>query len=192
MKRCIRSIYFLVFFAFGCGLAQAQDSEDFVAFKLSEISKKTLGDTQQFVWLATHDSVKGRAQFLISMEIKRPTGNALFTFSRGSIEHVQGSQPTEFLRQLAAALGAEKPKVLKQSASRLPFSVAILGTNQSHDLGGSFSDNPPGSWIVTKIFLANDQAEVYLNLDPRGGIGEFSIKDEEYGNAIIQELSKVL
>jgi hypothetical protein len=171
--------------------ALAQGTEDFVTFRISQVSKKPIEGGQQFVWLATHDSKQGKAQFLISMDIKRTSGGSPFSFSKGTIERVSGSKPTEFLRLLARALAANKPHFSKPSLKQLPFSMAVLGANQSHEIGGSFSDRPPGSWIATKIFLANDQAEVYLNIDPVNGVGEFSMKDEEYGNTLIEELSKV-
>ena len=190
--RDIRALLFLFLAAFSSAPTLAQDTGDFVTFRISQVSKKALEGGQQFVWLASHDSKMGKAQFLISMDIRRASGNSPFSVSKGSIEHVQGSEPGEFLRLLAVALAANKPHISKASLKQLPFSMAILGTNQSHEIGGSFSDRPAGSWIATKIFLANDQAEVYLNIDPVNGIGEFSMKDEEYGNTVIQELSKVL
>ena len=52
--------------------------------------------------------------------------------------------------------------------------------------------NPPGNWIVTKAFLADGTAEVYLNLDPADGIGEFALKDEEYAQTVLRELETVL
>ena len=43
-----------------------------------------------------------------------------------------------------------------------------------------------------KIFLAGDQSEVFLNLNPTTNKGEFSIKDVDYGDVVIAELAKVL
>jgi hypothetical protein len=68
----------------------------------------------------------------------------------------------------------------------------ILGDHQSRSSSGSFSHNPGGNWIATKIFLAGDQAEVYLNLNPELHQAEFSIKDADYGDAVLAELAKVL
>jgi len=63
----------------------------------------------------------------------------------------------------------------------------------SHDSGG-FSEKPRGSWTAMKIFLeAGDQeGEVFLNLNPELGKGEFSIKDEDYGDFVVAQLAKVL
>lgn len=83
--------------------------------------------------------------------------------------------------------------------NKLSFSAAILGIGMSRykdDSGsaitGGFTSNPKGDWIVTKIFLADGEAEVYLNINKRLGRGEFSIKDKMYGNQVIEELARVL
>jgi hypothetical protein len=57
---------------------------------------------------------------------------------------------------------------------------------------GRFSGNPAGEWVNMKIFLANDEGEVFLNLNPTSNKGEFSIKDVDYGDVVIAELAKVL
>jgi hypothetical protein len=51
---------------------------------------------------------------------------------------------------------------------------------------------PPGHWTTGKLFLADGDAEVFLNLDSEEGIGEFSIKDEDFADVVIRELAKVL
>jgi len=40
--------------------------------------------------------------------------------------------------------------------------------------------------------LGDGSSEVFLNLNPALGKGEFSIKDPEYGDGVLQELAKVL
>ena len=45
---------------------------------------------------------------------------------------------------------------------------------------------------MTKVFLADGEGEVFLNLNPKEEIGEFSVKDEEYGSVVVTELAKVL
>ena len=191
-------LIFLILSIIVSGEAFAQAGGGSVEFRISEVSKKAVGDSQDIVWLASHDSVKGKAQFLITMQLKQPSGSSPFSFSKGSFERVQGSRPSEFLKQLSAALAAQKPRLSKSKLKKLPFDMAILGTGLSRAggsgqlSGGAFAAKPSGSWIATKIFLAGGEAEVFLNLDPVSGIGEFSIKDEEYGDTIVQELSRVL
>jgi hypothetical protein len=74
----------------------------------------------------------------------------------------------------------------------LPFRAVILGDHVSHSPNGEFAVTPPGNWTTIKLFLANGASEVFLNLDPALGKGEFSIKDPEYGDGVLQELAKVL
>lgn len=76
----------------------------------------------------------------------------------------------------------------------LSFNLVVLGENLSRDAGGGLSDKPPGDWISTKIFLPKDgdDGEVFLHLNPILGKGEFSIKDSDYGDFVLQELAKVL
>ena len=48
-------------------------------------------------------------------------------------------------------------------------------------------------WIVLKLFLpkGGDKGEVFLNLNPVLGRGEFSIKDEDYGDYLLRQFAKV-
>ena len=64
----------------------------------------------------------------------------------------------------------------------------------SQATGGGFGAKPPGNWTAIKIFLgAGDQeGEVFLNLNPKIGKGQFSMKDAEYGELVLTELAKVL
>jgi hypothetical protein len=54
------------------------------------------------------------------------------------------------------------------------------------------TSQPPGSWTVTKLFLADGKGEVFLNLNAAEHIGEFSVKDEDYATIVTTELAKVL
>jgi hypothetical protein len=68
----------------------------------------------------------------------------------------------------------------------------ILGENQSRSSDGSFSDKLRGDWIAMKIFLANGEGEVFLNLNPGASKAEFSIKDSDYGDVVLAELARIL
>jgi len=109
----------------------------------------------------------------------------------GALIRKAGSDCTEFLKALGPTLGA-KGVPTASPISRIDFSVSILGTSQSRGPEGGFVDSPPGPWIASKLFLGDGEAEVYLNLDPVDGIGEFSFKDEDYAEAVMTELGKVL
>lgn len=58
-------------------------------------------------------------------------------------------------------------------------------------LASGFTSEPPGDWIATKVFVADSEGEFFLNLNSKGGSGEISIKDPEYGNVVLRELSRV-
>jgi hypothetical protein len=195
MPRCLQRIT-LIFLTLLAIPALAQESPDSVSFRITEVSSKALGNVQEKVWLATHESRRGVARFRITMQLKPASGDSPFMFSKGSFEHVADSNPAEFLKQLSSALAARKPEAPRAKVQTLPFAIAILGIGRSRaeeggEIAGGFSSKP-GPWIVTKIFLADGEGEVFLNLDPESGVGEFSIKDEGYGDIVIRELSRVL
>lgn len=175
-----------------CSGPHAQEESGGVSFRISEVSNSTVGDAREYVWLATHETKSAKAQFLISIQLKQVQGGSLFAFSKGYFARVPGSQSSELLKQLAVALAANKPRLSESKVQKLPFDFAILGTGLTRESGGGFSSKPAGSWIATKVFLAKGEGEVFLNIDPRASIGEFSIKDEDYGNIVVFELSKVL
>jgi hypothetical protein len=71
-----------------------------------------------------------------------------------------------------------------------------LGTSLSRQsgenvIGGSFTSSKPGNWIAVKLFLADGEGEVYLNINPAIGQGEFTTKDPEYGEVVLRELASV-
>jgi hypothetical protein len=172
----------------------AQNHDDFVQFKITEVSKKPISDGDEIVWLASHQSAKGIAKFKISIQIKSQSGGSIFTFSEGSFIRVADSKSAGLIGQLVSALSAKKIPASSKKVDLLKFNLAILGVDRSRSGGnkGGFTSEPKGSWIVTKIFLADGEGEVYLCLDVANGVGEFSIKDEEYGDIVVKELARVL
>jgi len=57
---------------------------------------------------------------------------------------------------------------------------------------GAFRGDPPGPWLVTKLFLAEGDAELFLNVDIKDGLAEFLPKDPEYGELLIPLLGSIL
>jgi hypothetical protein len=79
---------------------------------------------------------------------------------------------------------------------RLEFTAAILGRDLSREngsdrAGGGYRPRPKGIWIATKLFLGESQAEVFSNLDPAGGWGEFALKDPAHARDALRELGRV-
>ena len=169
----------------------------FVSFKIHESSRRKVKDGEEVVWDATHVSTVGIARFKIKMIMKKPGGNSPFTITDGSFIREDNSEPSEFLRQVAVALEATNPKRTKSARDHLNFTIAVLGENLTRQLtgeqlAGGFTSNPPGDWMATKVFVADGEGEFFLNLNPKLGMGEISIKDSDYGDIVVQELSRVL
>ncbi|WP_416492478.1 hypothetical protein [Variovorax sp. tm] len=55
-----------------------------------------------------------------------------------------------------------------------------------------FSSVPAGDWIAGKLYFDDGAAEVYMNLNPKEGIGEFSVKDAVYAEKVLRALASVL
>lgn len=112
----------------------------------------------------------------------------------GKFLAVAGSENLVLLQALKKALDAKTIPKASRRVEELAFDAIVLGQNQSRGPSGSFSNNPPGEWIAIKIFLpkGGDNGELFLNLNPTLGKGEFSRKDSDYGDYLMQELAKVL
>jgi len=143
-------------------------------------------------WLATYTDGGRTTRFSIEVGKHRsaddpsspPVGKGLFAAETNS-------DPIPLLDSLKKALRAKRTPTQVQKADVLPFDYLLLGENQSRAPDGSFSQNPQGNWTVMKIFLANDQAEVYFNFNPVIHKAEFAIKDAAYGDRALAELAKV-
>jgi len=164
----------------------AQDSPDSVQFKVKAVPSKNAGESS---WLATYGD---DAKFVISLRLVANTSRNPFVFSKGSFAHVNGSKPEPFLAKLASALGAKSTPTPTHHLQELLFDVAIFGEHETRLDSGGFASRTEGNWIVTKIFVAKGQGEVYLNIDPVVGVGEFSLKDQDYGDTVLSELASVL
>jgi hypothetical protein len=149
-------------------------------------------------WLATYASQGKTARFRIELRpaqgSDKPAGNISVKFGKGRFVAEPGSDASVLLADLKKALEAKAFPTKVQRSSTLPFTYAILGENQSQASGGGFNANPPGNWTAMKIFLGDgdEEAEVFLNLNPTIKKGQFSIKDPDYGDGLLKYLAKVL
>lgn len=149
-------------------------------------------DTETLALMAAYGENENETKFVI--EIQAPNekeGSRPISFSRGAFRHVPGSRPTRFFDQLAKALTANTPSLSNTKLETLPFGIAFLGAATARIPGGGFGGGK-GDWYATKLFLDQDQAEVFFNFNLVSGEAEFSIKDEDYGNTVLSELSKVI
>jgi hypothetical protein len=107
---------------------------------------------------------------------------------------VAGSKNSALLSALQRALEAKRVPAKLHRVSELQFATAVFGEKMSRNADGSYSDKPQGDWIALKIFLPKDgdKGEVFLNLNPAEGKGEFAIKDPDYGDYLLRQFAKVL
>lgn len=149
-------------------------------------------------WLATYASQGKTARFRIELGpaqgSEKPASITNIKSGKGRFVAVPGSDASVLLADLKKALEAKAVPTRVQRSSTLPFTYAILGENQSQASGGGFNENPPGNWTAMKIFLGDgdEEAEVFLNLNPTIKKGQFSIKDPDYGDSLLKYLAKVL
>ncbi len=141
-------------------------------------------------WLATYTAEGKTAKFQIEFGATKLSSGV--TFGDGKLIAEPGSDASTLLRSLKKALEAKSLPTHVKRVSELSFKYAIIGDRLSHASGGGFNAEPVGNWIATKIFLANGEAEVFLNTNPTVGKPEFSIKDPDYGDQVLAELAKVL
>jgi hypothetical protein len=114
------------------------------------------------------------------------------SLGKGKFMSENGSDASVFLVELKKALEA---KTLPAKGKRVPsvdFDYVILGEDLSRDNNGGLSGDRRGNWMAAKVFLAGGEGEVFMNLNPALGKGEFSIKDSDYGDIVLAELAKVL
>jgi hypothetical protein len=126
------------------------------------------------------------------LTIAHPSGQIPVAFTKGKFIAVPNSDASGLLAALQKTLQAKSLPSNAIRVAELPFDAALLGDHVSHSPNGGFAVKPPGNWTTIKLFLGKDSSEVYLNLNPVLGKGEFAIKDQDYGDGVLQELAKVL
>jgi len=108
---------------------------------------------------------------------------------------MEGSDASVLLVDLGKALEAKKPPGKVVRVAQLPFAYVRIGENQSQvPNNGGFNSEPRGNWTPTKIFIGegHQECQFFLNFNPIIRKGQFSIKDEEYGDEVLAQLAKVL
>jgi hypothetical protein len=112
----------------------------------------------------------------------------------GKFLSVKGSDNSVLLQALRKALDAKTVPEHSPRVGELAFDAVVLGDHQSQAASGGFSATPAGDWMTIKIFLpkGGDDGEVFLNLNPVLGKGEFALKDSDYGDYLLKEFAKIL
>lgn len=185
----IRKALLLCCLVFFCSAVLAQDGS--VRFKLTPVPT-TAARNGHSEWSASFSEAGKEARFVISVEADLKSPGGKHGIVTGSLRRVAGSQPQVFLQRLSHALGAKGEVPAAQAVDRLPVLLMIQGTDLSRASRGGFTDQPAGDWIAMKLFLEDGKAEVYLNLNPKQGVGEFSVKDDGYAHRVLRGLASVL
>jgi hypothetical protein len=166
-------------------------------FQIKEISSQAEGDGFNKVWLASASRNDKAAKFRIELSLKRPPAGSPFAFSKGVLMREPDSDGTWLLKEIGKVLGANSIPTKADTVDRLEIDTAILGTSLSRGEGadqfaGSFTSDPPGDWLAVKVFVAEGGGEFYVNLNPALGQGEVALKDECYGDIVVEELARIL
>ena len=150
-------------------------------------------------WLATYTSQGKTARFRIELSESKPLDDKEpqdFDIESGTGRLVAepGSDASVLLADLKKALEAKKLPAKVKSVSNLPFQFVTFGKHNSQSPRGGFSTKPPGNWTPMKIFIGEGEQEgqVFLNLNPVLKKGQFSMKDQEYGDIVLAQLAQVL
>jgi len=160
------------------------DAEGAVGFDISNANR--LSSDASTTWDATYTSAGHVAKFNIVLDkpdrfIPAPIR---WSVGKGKFIAVPGSDNTAFITELKKQLEAKSIPAGVPRAQELPFEYVILGEDQHR--------NSKVHWITMKLFLGDDQGEVYLNLNPAQNKGEFTIKDSDYGDFVVEQLARVL
>jgi hypothetical protein len=149
---------------------------------------------QTTVWAATHKAKGHTAIFRIELQgtSKGPNKPILLSFGKGRFIAQPGSDAAALIAALKKALQAKRIPAKPKRVNELPFEYALLGLGGHREPDGSFSAQKKGHWITMKLFFGGDEGEVFLNLNPVSGKGEFSIKDSDYGDYVVGKLAQVL
>ncbi len=111
----------------------------------------------------------------------------------GSLIADSRSLDNDLLEDLKKTLKATAPPQNRIHVHQLPFRFFIEGENMDRGRNGDLIDAATGNWVKTKLFFGPQQdQEVYFNFQRSGGTGEFVMADPAFGNAVLQELAKVL
>jgi hypothetical protein len=153
------------------------------------------GPLDSHLYNCTYQAGGKTAKFRLELKQHGPmSGEIPMASAEGKFLAVTGSDNSVLLEDLKKALEAkEVPKRFPRIAE-LPFDVVILAQRESRDPSGAFLDQPPGDWVLLKVFLpkGRDDGEVYLHLNPVLGKAEFSMKDSDYGDYVLGQLARVL
>jgi hypothetical protein len=142
-------------------------------------------------WLVTYTDGAAATKFQIALDRPTASNSGVMATGKGEFTSLPDSNPMALLEALRTSLHAKHIPNHIEKVESLPFEYALLGADQTRTADGAFHKLPKGNWTATKLFLANDQAEIYFNYNPVIHKAEFSIKDPEYGDRLLSQFAKI-
>ena len=130
--------------------------------------------------------------------IGRSAEGTPYRFVPASLTHRADCRPRALLNALAVAHGLKQVPPSGPHVNVLRLDAALFGThlargNITRDvIAGEFTFARPGSWTVLKLFFGDDEAELFLALDPASGRADLLVKDPDYGEPLLRELGRIL
>ena len=179
----------------GPGIVMPGENPDaLVEFSATE---RPSADASLRTWEARFVGRSGTAHFDIVVEVRAAPAAEAFSSTRGSFRARDDSRPGDLLRALARAHHGSRRAKATGRVRAVSFEAALLGLALSRRRGpdvvaGEFTSNPPGPWIVAKIFLPPEDAEIFVALNTSAGVGLFVPKDDEYWPDLEPVLASVL
>jgi hypothetical protein len=154
--------------------------------------KPLQGENGSVRFRATYQSERRLAKFTIEFGPTRSTEG--METGHGRFVAEPGSDASALLSDLKKALEAKAIPTKVERVKTLPFTFVNIGNQLSQGPGGGFNVNPPGNWTAIKIFIGEGEQEgdVFININTVIGKGQFSIKDPDYGDQVLQHLATVL
>lgn len=148
-------------------------------------------------WRLRFGDERSASAFDFALRIPAPFNpDSVTPVVRGNLRRVSGADGRPFTQALAKAFSADTVLGSVAEVDSLLIQVAVLGLRLLHASGksvyaGEFTADRPGDWIVTKLFLAGGEAEVFLALNPKSGEAELFVKDPDYANSVIAEFARL-
>jgi hypothetical protein len=131
------------------------------------------------------------ARFLVGLKTPPIGGGASFDWGEVRLAVNNRASAERIVRALAGAFGVHvPPNHGDKPTGFMKMNVAMLGTGMMRSVEGGFSSDGRGGWTATKWFLENDagesEAEIYFNFNLREKRAEFSEKDFEFRDDIVE------
>jgi len=143
------------------------------------------------VWELSYRDANGESRLRVRPRMRPVPDSVQFVASTWTLYPVQGYSTRALLGALARAHGNPIAFKLGSPVDSMRLDVVLLAVDAMRYADGAFGGAGKGNWIEGKLIFADDEGEVYLNLNPTLGRAEFGVKDAEYGPVVLREISRL-